>query len=156
MKFNRHSEAKEAEFDLTAMIDVVLLLIIFFMLSAQFARVQLRPVDLPQQPGEPASPAAPALDQALIVDMAADGKLSVIDLGEVSPEQLAGIVEKHKLSSGGRADGLEVLIRADRTCAALHLNRLAGVLGRAGVKNWKLATTGGGSGAGAAGAGGGA
>ncbi len=142
MKFNKHHDIQEAEFDLTAMVDVVFLLIIFFMLSAQFARVQLRPVDLPQQPGDSAATALADGEKSLIVDMNVRGELSMVDMGAVTGEELVALIEKAKASAGGRVDGLDVVIRSDRACPARHLNRLAGVLARAGVKNWRLATAG--------------
>ena len=43
----------------------------------------------------------------------------------------------------GAAD-LDVVVRADRACPASHLNTLAGALTRVGVRDWKLATAGGG------------
>ncbi len=51
MKFTRPKVTPEATFDLTNMIDVVLLLIIFFMLTAQFAKSNQREMDLPRQAG---------------------------------------------------------------------------------------------------------
>lgn len=51
MRLNRPRELAEAPFDLTPMVDVVLLLIIFFMLSAQFAETFGSPMNLPGEKG---------------------------------------------------------------------------------------------------------
>jgi biopolymer transport protein ExbD len=52
MAFLRPKQVREdATFDLTAMIDVVLLLIIFFMLTSQFAATDRAAVELPAQKG---------------------------------------------------------------------------------------------------------
>lgn len=143
MRFNKHHDIQEVEFDLTAMIDVVLLLIIFFMLSSQFANVQFSPIELPREAGE--GSIAALADRSMIIEMDAGGLLTIMDLGPVTREELVGHLERQKARAGGSLGHLEVLIRADRTCPAVHLNRLAGLLAKAGVRNWKLATAGGGA-----------
>jgi biopolymer transport protein ExbD len=127
-------DASDASFDLTPMIDVILLLIIFFMLSSQFASSELRPVDLPRERGErPPSEAAAA---RLVVDMDREGRLSV--LGEpVEPEALAERVASVQRASGTRHSG--VVVRADRAASASALNRLAERLAEARISNWSVA-----------------
>ncbi len=147
MKFNRHHDIQEAEFDLTAMIDVVFLLIIFFMLSSTFAKIQLTPMPLPDQPGEEQASFDDA-ERTLIVDIAQDGTLSVLDVGRVSSDDLLAIVEKSRRTRDGGTAELDLIVRAHRDAAAGYLNRLAGTLARAGVRNWRLATSGGGTKAG--------
>ncbi|MGD9688769.1 MAG: ExbD/TolR family protein [Phycisphaerales bacterium] len=147
MKFNRHHDIKEATFDLTAMIDVVLLLIIFFMMSSQFAKVQLKPMALPQEAGEDEIGAS-GHEHTMIIEMDAAGGLSMMDVGSISRADLSAELERQKQAAGGSLATLEVLVRADRTCDARHLNTLAGLLARAGIRTWKLATEGGGGGGG--------
>ena len=155
MKFNKHRDIHEAEFDLTAMIDVVFLLIIFFMLSSHFARIQLAPMPLPEQPGEERGSFENA-QRTIIIDLGIDGALTVLDVGRVSPEALVGLVERGRRTRSGTDAELEVVVRAHRQAAAGHLNRLAGTLARAGVRTWKLATSGtGAAGSGVGGSGGG-
>ncbi len=123
-----------ASFDLTPMIDVVLLLIIFFTLTAQFARTQQRPMDLPHEKGEKLPPDKPA---SLVIDLDKDGQLSV--LGQ--PAELGALtrmVEGEVLRVG---DNLDLVVRAHRECSAAHLNRLASALAGINVRNWKLATS---------------
>lgn len=141
MKFGRARHPEEASFDLTPMIDVVLLLIIFFTMTSQFARTEQKMLDLPKQAGDPTRPALPA---ALFIDMDRDGSLSVLGVPKTLPE-LSKEVEQQTLRSGA---GLDIVVRAHRACAAVHLNRLAEALANIGVRNWKLATAAvGGSGA---------
>jgi len=123
-----------ASFDLTPMIDVVLLLIIFFTLTSQFARTQQRPMDLPREKGEKSAPDKPA---TLVIDLDKDGKLSVLGMDTDLP-RLTRMVEGEVLRVG---EGLDVTVRAHRECPAGHLNRLANALVSVNVRNWKLATS---------------
>jgi biopolymer transport protein ExbD len=132
-------DASEASFDLTPMIDVILLLIIFFMLSSQFANSELRPVDLPAERG--ARPPSESAAARLAVDMDRTGALSV--LGEpVEAQALAERVAAVQRESGSRHSG--VVVRADRAAPAAALNRLAERLAEARVSNWSIAVASGG------------
>lgn len=144
MRFGRPRIEHEATFDLTAMIDVVLLLIIFFTLTSHFARTQLAPVDLPIEKG--LKPAA-AADASVVIDLGKDGDLTILGLKTSLPDATAMI--EQELSRLGPA--LDLTIRADRACPAAYLNQLAESLARVGVRQWKLATAGPGGGGGGGG-----
>jgi len=127
-------DASDASFDLTPMIDVILLLIIFFMLSSQFATSELRPVDLPRQEGE--APMSESASAKLVIDMDRDGNFSV--LGEpVEAAQVAGRIAAVQRETGTRHSG--VVVRADRAAPASALNRLAERLAEARIGNWSIA-----------------
>ncbi|MFN7440054.1 MAG: ExbD/TolR family protein, partial [Phycisphaerales bacterium] len=49
MRLFKRKDIPEAGFDLTAMIDIVLLLIIFFTLTSQFVQTLQRPMPLPAE-----------------------------------------------------------------------------------------------------------
>lgn len=136
MKLPGSVRPREATFDLTPMIDVLLLLIVFFMMTSQFTRTQQRPVDLPREEGE-AGASAPA--NAVFLDLDASGNLYVLG----TPLQLEGLAAALGSASRGAVEGseLEVVVRADRSCPAAHLNRLAEALAALGVRTWKLATS---------------
>ena len=131
MKFRPNGELPEAHFDLTPMVDVVLLLIIFFTLTAQFANTLKTPLDLPAEMGAGRTDAS---EKAVVVDLTATGELRLdaraIDLLEF----LQRI--NHDLKLGK----VELTVRADRSCPAHHLNALASGLTQIGLRNWKLAT----------------
>ena len=133
MRFGRPRMPQTASFDLTPMIDVVLLLIVFFMLTAQFARTQERPMELPREKGEKQPPGTPA---SLVIDLDKDGSLSVLGVSTDLPS-LTRMVESEVLRVGDR---LDLVVRAHRDCPAGHLNRLASALAGVSVRNWKLAT----------------
>lgn len=128
--------AREATFDLTPMIDVVLLLIIFFSLTSQFSETQRTPVDLPREKGDAGRGDESA---SIVIDVDAGGAVTVLgqrlDLGQLGD----------KLSRDLQGRGVlevDVIIRADRSCAASNLDRVVRALARAGIQRWNLATAG--------------
>jgi biopolymer transport protein ExbD len=134
MRFGRNRMPHEASFDLTPMVDVVLLLIIFFTMTTHFAKTQLAPIELSREPGDK----APVSEQSsIIIDLRADGSMSVLGAGVGMPE-LVRMVQ----SETQRSPKVDVVIRAERHAPARHLNDLAGALAGAGVREWKLATAG--------------
>jgi biopolymer transport protein ExbD len=127
-------DASDASFDLTPMIDVILLLIIFFMLSSQFATSELRPVDLPREEGTPAASESAAAK--LVIDVDRAGTYSI--LGEELPlDALAARIAAAQEATGTRHSG--IVVRADRSAQSAALNRLAERLAAAKVANWSLA-----------------
>jgi len=149
MKIRAPKPMEEASFDLTPMIDVVLLLIIFFMFTTHFAKSQFTPMDLPKEKGEPAT--EELNEAAFTIDLDRTGLTSV--LGEaVSVERVQEMLKADLANEQLRTS---VVVRADRLCPAVHLNRLASVLMSMGVRDWKLATANEGGSGGAAAAGGG-
>lgn len=134
MKMRTPKPLAEASFDLTPMIDIVLLLIIFFMFTSHFAKSQLSPMDLPREKGEPAKEEKDLA--AFIIDLDREGKMRILGEG-VTLERLSEVL---KIDLANKKIKTGVIVRADRTCAALHLNRLAGALMSLGVRDWKLAT----------------
>ncbi|MEM8756228.1 MAG: biopolymer transporter ExbD [Planctomycetota bacterium] len=121
-------------FDLTPMIDVVLLLIIFFLVTSQFSRSIRAPMDLPEQAGRAGERAGDS--GAVVVDLLADGGLRV-EAEQVSPEVFSSMVRSAVRDSG---NGVEVLIRADRSARVEHLNALADRLIESGVTSYRIAT----------------
>ncbi|MBX3389758.1 MAG: biopolymer transporter ExbD [Phycisphaeraceae bacterium] len=141
MRFNRNKEMPEAGFDITSMIDVVLLLTIFFMMSSQFSRIAQRDLDLPRQPGDAHPRPDSAADAAVVIDLEKDGRLSVA--GRNYPlERLTTMVAIDRQRAERTGNFLDVIIRADRSTPAPQLQKLAGALSAEGVDSWRLATTG--------------
>ncbi len=160
MNLNRHHRQKEASFDLTPMVDVIFLLIIFFTLTSQFSSTQRTPMDLPREEGEPD---APRQTTQLVIDLDQHGGVSLLgqsyDLATLGTV-LAGrqfAVEGQTAPAGNSSGGgsgdpsveqpVDVVIRADRRCSTANLNALAQVLLRVGVRRWSLATSSDGGGA---------
>lgn len=140
MKLNPASALPEAKFDLTSMIDVVLLLIIFFMMTTQFNKSQSRPMDLPRQPGDVVT--AEQAPAGVFIEIDRAGRVTVLgDPWEVGA--LAAAVKAERDRALARAEPLDIIVRAERSSPAVHLNALATALAAVGVTDWKLATAGG-------------
>ena len=138
MRYRRRGDVMRfLVFDLTPMIDVVFLLIIFFMTTAQFAQLTRAEVDLPQERGEQQAEAEQA---GIVVNITGEGQLIVsgrtVGLGE-----LESIVRLEIAREPDRpAQQLKLLIRADRNAPAARLNRVVEVLRPLGVGAARLAT----------------
>ncbi len=137
MQPTHDNQVEEAQFDLTAMIDVVMLLIVFFMLTAQFAQTLLGPVDLPHEKGDSIS----LKDSTVTIDLLANGELKLESV-PMERERLLQLIASDLKRVRSEAE-FEVVVRADRATPAAHLNRLAGDLAKLGIRHWKLATAGG-------------
>ncbi len=119
------------------MIDVVFLLIIFFMTTAQVAQLTHTEIDLPLERGD--QQATP--DEAgLVINITSTGEILVASR-IVGLAELEGIVLSEIRKDPARpADQLKLLLRADRTVAALYLNRVVRLLESLGVGAARLAT----------------
>ncbi|MEL6497857.1 MAG: biopolymer transporter ExbD [Planctomycetota bacterium] len=118
-------------FDLTPMIDVVLLLIIFFLVSAQISRSIRQPLDLPNQSGTPESEAA--TEGVLVVDLLRGGEL------RVENERLSFDTFAAMLGAVAGEDQV-VLVRPEYDASASHLNRLTRLLTDSGATRYRIAT----------------
>lgn len=150
MRLSRTKRNEEASFDLTPMIDVVMLLIVFFTLTSQFSRSEQASLDLPVQRGDRVRDKA---TNAIYLDMDRFGRVSTlgqpVDLPALAT-QLAAQASEQAQGKGKPRSNVEVVVRADRACPSMHLSRVAEELSRGGVVRWRLATsdetgTGGGS-----------
>ena len=119
------------------MIDVVFLLIIFFMVAAQFARITRAELDLTPEKGEQEQAAEEA---GLVINLLADGSIEVAERN-VSIEELLQIVQEeiYRLPSSDPRN-VKLLIRADRNNDTAILNDLFNRLQALGVGAARLAT----------------
>ena len=111
MKFQRHLK-EEVSVNLTPLIDVVFLLLIFFMVTTTFSRDTRLLIDLPEAQGE----AAPAPSGQIEIQVGRDGGYAVNGrvLAGSGPAPLRRALE----ASAGGDTGLPLVIRAD--AAATH------------------------------------
>lgn len=121
--------------NMTPMIDVVLLVIIFFLYTARFAEVSRTSVNLPNEPGTQDVASDP---DALMIDVRADGVL-LVGGRDRSLERVIEIVQEQIDRQGG-PENVRVLLRADEGAAAGPVNALARQLTRMGVRQWSHAT----------------
>ena len=107
MKLRSRNSEKRVELNITPLIDVVFLLLIFFMVSTTFNRESQLRIDLPK-----ASPGAVDLPaEVLEIEIAADG--SFVIAGKALPDQRAMTVQQALADAVGDDKGRMVVLRAD-------------------------------------------
>ncbi len=138
MRFGRMKHAERTlPVDITPMIDVVFLLIIFFMVTAQFARITRAELNLPQEQGEQDQAAEEA---GLVINVLADGSL-IVNERDVTLEDMLDIV-RDEIARQPERDPRQVklLLRADRNNDTARLNLILTRLQELGVGAARLAT----------------
>ena len=124
--------------DMTPMIDIVFLLLIFFLTTAQLARESRAELDLPQERGEQRAEVERA---GLIINVLADGSIMqgerIITVPELESIALTQVVSAR--DEKGRP--VRPLIRADKDAPAQRLNEVFMALRRAGSGSARLATS---------------
>lgn len=145
MKLSNRPRQAEATFDLTAMIDVVMLLVVFFTMTSQFKDALPTKVELPPEKGQALSESAAS---TIFLELSRDGKLT----SHGNPVKLDDVLaELPGRSSANAAERAELVLRADRLCPIGEVNRVTKAIAGAGVRRLKIVT----SGIGAGGPGGG-
>ena len=134
MKFQR-KQREEVELNMTSLIDVVLLLLIFFMMSTKFideSRLQVRLPAAGVQPDEA------SVKEAVEIEVTAEGNYRVggRDLVNNSPDTLATALAR--ATNGNRAQPLT--IRADARAVHQSVVTAMDVAGRLGYRQINIAT----------------
>lgn len=133
MNFQKR-RSEEPELNLTSLIDVVLLLLIFFMLSTRFideGRIQLR---LPEAGAEPRAPE----EQALEIEVTAQGGYRV-NGRTVADDDAASLAAALRRAAGGDRT-VAVTIRADARATHQSVVTAMDVAGRTGFRQINIAT----------------
>lgn len=130
----QQTRKEEPEVNLTSLIDVVLLLLIFFMVSTSFvneAEIQIR---LPEASLEP----LPAESEALEIAVTAEGRYLVNKrpLVNARAETLRAALQK----LAGDSPGREITIRADAEASHQAVVTAMDVAGKLGFVNINIAT----------------
>jgi biopolymer transport protein ExbD len=134
-RFHRPA-SRGIDVEITPMIDVVFLLIIFFMTTAQFVRVTREPLELPRERGEQEQAAEEA---GLVINITAEGSL-VVASETLSLGELEGLVLEQLADDRTDPTRFKLLIRADRNANSQALNGLIERLEQLGVGAARLAT----------------
>jgi biopolymer transport protein ExbD len=137
MNIGRSRRASILGFDMTPMIDVALQLIIFFLFTSQLSHVMRSPMDLPEEPGDARQAGAAG---QIVVDVTRGGQY-LMEGRERPLDEVVRLVSLEQRRVGESGDPFDLLVRADRSCPALHVNMLAAKLADAGVRRWKLGTS---------------
>ena len=126
---------EEPDVNLTSLIDVVLLLLVFFMVSTSFVKEAVLKVDLPEASEQAAVNQA---EDPLVITVAANGELRVNDRELVNnrPDTLRAAIA---LTVGDERD-IQVLLRADGKASHQSVVTAMDVLGRMGFSRLSIAT----------------
>jgi biopolymer transport protein ExbD len=132
LKPRRH---EEPEINVVSLIDVVLLLVVFFMLSSRFTDEGRLRVHLPQAKSVPSQNAR---SEPLVVTVTQEGSYRVNekDLINSSPETLRAALQKE----AGTNRAIRVTIRADGRATHQSVITAMDVLGRLGFDDLNIAT----------------
>ena len=133
MNFKRQS-AEEVSVNLTPLIDVVFLLLIFFMVSTTFTKESHLEIDLPQSSGDPAKPTVKEIE----VIINAEGEFSVNEQPLVNNQEETLKKAVEKLSNGDTK--LPFIITADSKTAHEFVVRVMDVAGQLGFVQLSITT----------------
>ena len=133
MNFKRQS-GEEVSVDLTPMIDVVFLLLIFFMVSTTFTKESHLEIDLPQSSAEPAKSSVKEIE----VIVSASGDYSVNDRNLVNNQEDTLKKAVQKLSDGD--SDIPFIITADAKTSHEFVVRVMDVAGQLGFVQLSITT----------------
>jgi biopolymer transport protein ExbD len=133
MRLSKHKRNMMAAMNMTPMIDITFLLIIFFMTVSQVTKVNKEPVELPKQKGS--DDQKPAV---LTLNVDQDGQI-IVSGNTYTVAELVSIVSDELASVGNDPNRLTILLRGDRRGTSRTANRVAGALGNLGVNQIRIA-----------------
>lgn len=133
MKFRRQSTNND-EVNLTPLIDVVFLLLIFFMVSTSFTKETHLKVDLPQANGEPSS----ELPEQIEILIAVDGSYAVNGRSLVNTKVDTLRTALEKTANGNNK--IPLIITADAKAAHQYVVQAMDVAGQLGFVNLRMTT----------------
>ena len=138
MRFGKRAQSvRVRSLEITPMIDVVFLLIIFFMTTARFALETRADLDLPKEQGEQQEASEEA---GIVINIDETGAI-IVDRQTITLDGLERIVIAEVSRLRGRdPEPLKLMIRADRNGDSARLNQVVSRLQRAGVGAARLAT----------------
>jgi len=134
MKFS-NTDNQPSRLNLTSLIDVVFLLLIFFMVSTTFEKQAKLKIELPeasQQSGQPES-------QNLTITINAKGTFYINNNELVNVKSAA--LKQSLIKVAGENRDLKVIVRADANAAHKHIVMALDVLGQLGFSAISIATT---------------
>ena len=131
----RRSRTEEPDVNLTPLIDVVFILLIFFMVSTTFQRESQIKIELPEASAEPAESEKDTLE--IVID--ADGRYFIGDQQVVNTE--LDTLKKAIARFVGDRKELPVVIRADRRTPYEAVVRAMDATSQLGLVQMSLATS---------------
>lgn len=133
----RNKEIPSAEFQLAPMIDIVFLLLIFFIVTYQISD-QEKDVDV-SVPTASSGNDAPRVEGEIVVNVSKEGLITVSG-NTLSKERLQTTLEEILRVGGKRANSQPVRLRGDADCSWQTLVEVMDVIQKAGIWNISFAT----------------
>ena len=134
MKLSRHKPPSSLAFNMTPMIDIVFLLIIFFMTVSQITRTVDYPLPLPRvSDGDQNS-----ITSTITINLDREGNI-IIGGQQISWTNTLTAIEKQLKKSDNNPNRIKVQIRCDRNCECRHVTKLFDGLARLGFTNVRSA-----------------
>ena len=133
MRFNNAKQSRPMQLNMTSMIDIVFLLIIFFMIVSQISETNKEQIELPALSAELEQQSA-----KMTVNINADSE--VIVSGEsIGINQLQAMVSQELAAVDGNTNRLFVTLRVDRNALTDRANEVMEILNGAGIPGVRVA-----------------
>jgi len=147
MNLNKHDPETEMDMDMTPMIDVVFLLIIFFMVITDMTQQDLEELQLPVAINATADKPKPD-EFRPVVNIKVDGSIWVKRRMYFDPENpddykelrgfLTDVADKMKKEEGGVLPDEALLVRADMNTPFKYVQKVMEQCGYKGIQIWKV------------------
>jgi len=124
----RIGEEDETRFEMAPMIDMVFLLLIFFMCASHLSVVQSLPLEIPTAEHSVVPKERP---DRFVVNITADGRL----FGGNTPVDLQALKEMVRRQRE-MTPGIKIYLRADRDAAHKHVRKVMDAMGQIGVDDF--------------------
>ncbi len=136
MKLRRFREPPRMGMNMTPMIDIVFLLIIFFMTVSQITQSLDEPINLPN-----VGPDGRPLETVRVtINLSASGTKIVAGRVYEMPDLKQAL--QNEIGRVGQASQLRVLVRCDRNCPGQHINELSEELAKLGIPSMRISVRG--------------
>ncbi len=132
MRLSKHRRPTTASINMTPMIDIVFLLIIFFMTVSQVTEINREQLELPQQAG--ATDQKPAV---LTINITQDGEI-LVGGGVYQVSELVALAADELARLGDSPSQLTIVLRADRRGASAMVNRVVTALSRLDIRKLQI------------------
>ena len=133
MRFNNAKQSRPMQLNMTSMIDIVFLLIIFFMIVSQISETNKEQIELPQLSAElEQQPAKMTVNINTDSDLVVSGELIGIN-------QLQALISQELAAVDGNTNRLFVTLRVDRNAMSDRANEVMRILNGAGIPGVRVA-----------------
>ncbi len=133
MRLSKHKRDTRADMNMTPMIDIVFLLIIFFMTVTQVSEINRERLELPQLQG-----AEDQKPSTLIVNVDQAGDI-IVSGNQIEVPRLLAIVSQELAKVGEDPSRLTVVLRADERGTSRTVNEIVTALARMQIARVRIA-----------------